>query len=114
VRLVNIPLDAYIPMEKVTQYLLLPRTRNDKSKFLSQAGFDEANPQTLLKAIRDHVTAHQAIVDGDNGYGEFFRVEGSLLGPNGTTLQIVTIWIRWHIDGSTHFVTLKPLRRHGA
>ncbi len=104
---------ADIPLEKLTRYLLVPRTRDDKSRFLSQAGFNESNPQTLLQAMRDHAAAHEAIPDGDNEYGEFYRVEGGLLGPNGSTLQVVTIWLRWHIDGSTHFVTLKPLRRQG-
>jgi hypothetical protein len=113
VRLVNIPPDADIPREKLTRYLLIPRTRDDKSRFLAQAGFDESKSDVLLQAIRVHAAAHEALPDGDNEYGEFLRVEGGLLGPNGDTLQVVTIWLRWHIDGSTHFVTLKPLRRHG-
>jgi hypothetical protein len=108
---VNIPPDADISMEKLTRYLLMPRVRDDKSKFLAQAGFDQTNPDVLLQAIQDHAAAHEAISDGDNEYGEFYRVEDGLLGPNGITLPVVTIWIRWHIDGSTHFVTLKPLRR---
>ena len=106
----KIPPDADIPMEKLTRYFLVPRMRDDKSRFLSQAGFDLTNPDVLLHAIRDHAAAYEAFPDGDNQYGEFYRVEGGLLGPNGITLQVVTVWIRWHIDGSTHLVTLKPLR----
>jgi len=88
---VIIPTDADIAVEKLTRYLLLPRQRDDKSKFLAQAGFYHANPDTLLQAIRDHAAAHEAIADGDNEYGEFYRAEGGLLGPNKITLQVVTI-----------------------
>lgn len=106
----NIPADADIPFEKLAQYLLVPRPWDDKSKFLAQAGFDDTNPDALLHAIRDHAAANEAHPDGDNEYGKFLRVEGDLAGPNGTVLRVVTIWIRWHIDDSVHFVTLKPLK----
>lgn len=49
----------------------------------------------------------EATEDGDNYYGAFLRVEGELVGPQGS-LSVVLIWIRWHVDGSLHFVTLKP------
>jgi hypothetical protein len=58
----KIPSDAIIPLEKITEYLLVPREWDDKSKFL----------------------------------------------PNGRGLQVVTIWLRWHVDGQVRFVTLKP------
>ena len=47
------PSDIVIPSEKLTEYLLVPRVRNDKSKFLSQAGFTTENPAILEQAIRD-------------------------------------------------------------
>jgi hypothetical protein len=33
--------DAVIPEEKLTRYLLVPRIKDDKSKFLAQAGFTQ-------------------------------------------------------------------------
>ncbi len=41
----KIPSDAIIPDEKLTRYLLVPKARNDKSKFLAQAGFTSDIPQ---------------------------------------------------------------------
>ncbi len=108
----NIRTNADIPLEKRTRYLLVQRPWDDKSKFLLPAGFDETNAEMLLQAIRNHAASHEAVTDGDNEYGEFFRVEGDLLGPNEIILLVVTIWIRWHLDGSMHFVTLKPLRKN--
>ena len=106
----TIPPDANIPDSKLSQYLLVPRPWDDKSKYLAQAGFELSNPQALLAAIRQQAAANPAVEAGENEYGAFFRVEGNLTGPNGIELPVVTIWLQWHTDGSMHFVTLKPLR----
>jgi hypothetical protein len=37
---VKIPIDATISKEKITNYLLEWRIEDDKSKFLSQAGYE--------------------------------------------------------------------------
>src|SRR4051794_28913195 len=104
----RIPPDAKIPLEKVTKYLLVPREWDDKSKFLARAGFTRDNPERLLQAIRDLAAAAEAVEDRTDEYGVFFRAEGELQGPNGRDLQVVTIWLRWHMDGLVRFVTLKP------
>jgi hypothetical protein len=104
----RIPPDAIIPMEKLTNYLLVPREWDDKSKFLAQAGFTRENPHWLLTAIRELAASVEAGEDRVNEYGEFLRAEGELLGPNGRKLSVVTIWLRWHLDGKVRFVTLKP------
>lgn len=41
----RIPEDAVIPEDKITRYLLVQQARNDKSKFLAQAGFTQENPE---------------------------------------------------------------------
>ena len=104
----RIPADAIIPEEKLTRYLLILRARDDKSKFLAQGGFTQQNPEDLLTAIRLLAESAEAVEDGANEYGQFYRVEGNLQSPNGRNLAVVIIWIRWYIDGSFHFVTLKP------
>jgi hypothetical protein len=106
----HIPPDAEIAIEKLTRYLLVPRPLDDKSKFLGRAGFTSANPHVLDAAIRALAAAEPAIEDGDNDYGTFWRVEGALHGPDGAIL-VVTIWLRWHVDGRFRFITLKPGRK---
>ena len=61
--------DAIIPKEKLTQYLLLPRQKNDKSQWLAQAGFTREQPGTLEKAIYQLITENEAIPDRQNEYG---------------------------------------------
>lgn len=106
-----IPTTAVISPAKITDYLLVPRPWDDKAKFLGQAGFDRSRPSELEDAIRASVAGMPAASDGENPYGEFFRVESELDGPNGVKLPVVTIWLQWHSDASFHFVTLKPWRK---
>jgi len=109
----KIPADAIIADDKLTGYLLVPRPRDDKSRFLAQAGFSQQNPQVLRGAIRRLVDSSEAVEDGVNDYGLFLRVEGDFVGPL-ASLSVVLIWMRRHVDGSTHFVTLKPRKEKEA
>jgi hypothetical protein len=98
-----------IPDGKLTQYLLVPRPEDDKSKFLAQAGFTTSNPEQLKQAILKLIQTHDAVSDRQNKYGTYYRVEGPLTGPSGT-LAVVTVWIERTVDGIIQFVTLKPKR----
>lgn len=106
----RIPKDAIIPDDKITRYLLVHKARNDKSKFLSQAGFSIDQPEALRAAIQSITEASEAIESRSNEYGVFYQVRGELVGINGVTLSVVTIWLQRQIDGKFQFVTLNPLK----
>ena len=106
----KIPENLNISEDKITRYLLVQKVRNDKSKFLAQAGFTQENPEALRAAIRMQAMATEAIADRSDEYGTFYRVEGNLVGENGVSLAVATIWLRRQIDGEFHFVTLKPFK----
>ncbi|MEL6138969.1 MAG: DUF6883 domain-containing protein [Cyanobacteria bacterium J06628_6] len=101
--------EIIIPDAKLTQYLLIPRKEDDKSKFLAQAGFTLANTDQLKDAILLVVQTCEAVSDRHDRYGKYYRVEGPLVGPDGT-LAVVTVWIERIADGKFQFVTLKPKR----
>ncbi len=105
----RIPPEALISREKLTDYLLKFRESDDKSRFLARAGFSAENPEDLLGAIRNIAAGHEAVVDRVNRFGEFYRLDGSLLGPNGRGLAVTTIWLK-DLDGRVKYVTLKPRR----
>ena len=105
----KIPADAIIAREKLTQYLLVPRQKNDKSRFLAQVGFTLQNPDALEEAIRALIAENEAVTDRDNEYGIFYRVEGDVYGPYGI-LSVVTVWILRTNNNRYHFITLKPAR----
>ena len=106
---VRVPTSAIIPHAKLTEYLLAYRRKSDKSQFLGKAGFTQANPAELARAIRRLIARHEAVLDRRNEYGTFYRVEGELVGPDGI-LEVVTVWIQQELDGVFRFVTLKPVR----
>jgi hypothetical protein len=64
-------------------------------------------PDVLRQALCDLTAREEAFVDGMNDYGTFWRIEGELIGPTGG-LPVVLIWLQWVVDGTFHFVTLKP------
>ncbi|MDM9380223.1 hypothetical protein QUB80_05845 [Chlorogloeopsis sp. ULAP01] len=104
----RIPADAIIADDQITRYLLVQKARNDKSKFLAQAGFTQENPEALRAAIQLLAETVEAIEDRSDEYGVLWRVEGELIGGNGVSLLVVTIWLQRQIDGKFQFVTLKP------
>ncbi len=95
--------DIVIPSEKLTEYLLVPRVRNDKSKFLAQAGFTIENPDVLEQAIRDLIVRNDAVQERESRYGILYRVSGELVGPH-DILSVITIWIVLAGDGKFRFV----------
>lgn len=103
----KIPPDAVIANDKLTAYLLAPKARNDKSKFLAQAGFTQQNPEALLEAIRRLATEKEAIPHRIDDYGTFYQVEGMLKGVNGVDLTVTTIWME-QSNGQVKFITLVP------
>lgn len=106
----RIPPDAILPEEKITQYLLVSRPKDDQSKFLALAGFTLENATKLREAIVNLINVAEAIEDGSNRFGVFYRAEGILAGVNGINLSVVTIWIQRYNDNRFQFVTLKPKR----
>jgi len=105
---VKIPNDAIIPEQKITQYLLVFKAKDDKSKFLAQAGFTQENPDLLDTAIRDLANKVEAVVDDQNEYGIFFLVIGEINGTENRKLSVITVWLQRAIDQKFQFITLKP------
>jgi len=92
----KLPADSEIPLPKFLNYLLVPRSRADKSKFLAQAGYSTGNAQQLMSDIRSQILPLDATPAGVTKFGDFFEIRGVLRGPNGVSLRVKTIWIREH------------------
>ncbi|WP_069791049.1 DUF6883 domain-containing protein (plasmid) [Cyanobacterium sp. IPPAS B-1200] len=106
----KIPENAIIPEAKITKYLLIFKPRNDKSKYLAQAGFSLDNWQLLKLAIQEIIKDNEAKEDITDQYGTYYQVIGELKGVNNQNLTVVTIWLRKEIDQQFQFITLKPYR----
>ncbi len=44
----------------------------------------------------------------DTDYGSKYRIRGTLTGPNGRGLRVVSIWMKEQATADTKFVTLFP------
>lgn len=104
----RLPPDSIIAAAKLTNYLLIRKTRNDKSRWLEQAGYTVDNWQALEHDLRRQILPLAATLDENNRYGRVYRIEGRLTGPNGRALQVVTIWMTEHATGQTKFITMYP------
>ena len=104
----HIPPDCLIPDSKLTHYLLVLQKRNDKSQFLAQAGFTQANPEQLKTALLNLIATTPAVFDRSDQYGDFYQVTGTLKGTQNIHLEVVTIWIQRKADAQFQFVTLIP------
>jgi hypothetical protein len=84
------------------------RSRNDKSKFLAQAGFSAENPEALLNALRQLINDHDALEKRTDEYGIYYNVKGVLQGVNSINLNVLTVWLQRKIDQQFQFITLIP------
>jgi hypothetical protein len=69
----KLPADSEIPLEKLTLYLLVPKAKADKSKFLSRAGYSIKNAERLIEDIRSQILPLDATPAGTTELATFLR-----------------------------------------
>jgi Domain of unknown function (DUF6883) len=104
----KLPGDAIIASEKLTKYLLTKRPIGDKSEFLKRAGYTIDNWERLEQDIRIQILSKEAVPIQETEYGEYFEIRVPLIGPNGVTLNIRSVWMRESKGTITKFITLYP------
>ncbi len=103
----KLPADSEIAREKITRYLLTLRTEDDKSHFIAMAGYTLAHADKLLEDLRGLLAKEAEFIESTE-YGDKYRICGTLTGPNGRMLRVVSIWMTEEAVGRTKFVTLYP------
>ena len=103
-----LPQDAIIAKEKLTKYLLVLLPKDDKSKFLAQAGYTLDNWQQLEQDLRTQVLTQTAELIETTRYGKKYLITARLRGTNGVEISILTIWIV--TNDIVRFVTLVPYK----
>jgi len=107
---VKLPEDVAIPEDKLVRYLLLPRQESDKSHFLGIAGSTLATWEVLAHDLHNLAQTHEISDMTISPYGIKWEVQGTLAGPNGQVLRVVTVWMTLEASGETRLVTLFPDR----
>ena len=98
------PEQIIIPQEKILNYLLVTKEKNDKSGFLSGLGFSRSNFNELIEEILKIATTNEAVLSRKSEFGDLYRIEGKL-----KSRFVITIWIEQIEENKFRFVTLYPL-----
>ncbi len=106
----KLPPSAIIAPKKVSEYLLRWRAEDDKSAFLGLAGYTPDSTERLMADLREQILPAEAEFLCETEYGPKYRIRGTLTGPNGRMVRVVTIWMREEATNLTKFVTLFPDR----
>ncbi|GJQ24460.1 hypothetical protein BIY37_00170 [Candidatus Brocadia sapporoensis] len=104
----KLPNNTLIAHEKLIQYLLVPRKRNDKSQWLAKAGYTLENWQLLESDLRNQILSLDVALIENTQYGQMYEIRGKLIGPNGKSLRVCTIWMTENETGNTKFITMYP------
>ena len=107
----RLPPDAIIAQEKMRDYLLQWRPENDKSQFLAQGGYTNQHAHRdwrTISAINCSILK-QNLKEPLNTVIRA-RIVGSLIGPNGRTLRVKSIWMIESATKKTKFITLYAAR----
>ena len=76
---------------------------------MAKAGYTHDDWKRLEEDLRTQILPLRATPIEPNRFGQKYSIVGELIGINGVTISVETIWIIQ--DGATRFVTLLPFRR---
>lgn len=92
-----------IPVEKITDYLLVQKIKNDKSGFLFRLGYTLENPNELVNDIKYIATHNEVLLQRSSPFGDLYEVTGRLKNAG-----VVTIWLLTVDTEKFRFITLFP------
>ena len=104
----KIPSNLLIQDQKITNYLLVYQPRDDKSEYLSLAGYSQENWQILKNDIIEAVEGSQVAEITPTDWGNRFKIKSQWYGPNGRLVKVVTIWQQDDESNMVKFITLYP------
>lgn len=105
---------ATVPERKITLYLLNPAhpAGGSKASFFLRFGFTVAKWQQLAEALLRHTRENEMVETEQTAHGRRFVVDGPLIAPDGSRLNIRSAWYIYPGRGDKpQFVTAHPLRK---
>lgn len=97
-------MNIIIESAKITNYLLVPKDKNDKSKFLNELGCTLDNWEILVEDIKNIVLENKAVFQKESPFGgDLYEVKGQL-----RNFGVIMIWLVLDNQNTFRFVTLFP------
>jgi len=102
---------ATVPERKITQYLLNPAhpAGGAKAVFFLRFGFTVTEWRQLADALIQHAHENDVVESEQTPHGIRHIVDGTLIAPDGTRLNVRSAWYITPCSGAPRFVTAHPL-----
>ena len=102
---------ATVPERKVTHYLLNPAhpAGGSKAAFFLRFGFTVAEWRRLAEALLQHAREHEVVETEETPHGIRYVVDGELVAPDGTRLNVRSAWYINPGGDAPRFVSAHPL-----
>ena len=104
---------AYVPAEKMLDFLLSPTHHRGKSKavFFGRFGFTAANWKELAASLIRHAMENEVLKIATSRYGTRYVIDGLLRSPDGSSLNVRSVWFIPAGEDAPRFTTAHPLKR---
>lgn len=104
---------AEISEQKILSYLLSLKHWAGRSKaaFFRKHGFTPEDWRGFAEALRRHAAENAITSSARTAYGTRYIVDGPLAAPDGTSLNVRTVWFISENSVVPRFATAHPLRR---
>lgn len=104
---------AYVPSRKLGDYLLSTSHPDGKSKakFFRGFGFNDSNTHLLEMGIVAIARTQEVDVETKSSFGVKYAIDGELLTPVGTIVNVRTVWIIETGEDFPRFVTAHPISK---
>ncbi|MDD5702529.1 MAG: hypothetical protein PHU23_10840 [Dehalococcoidales bacterium] len=101
---------AIIEAEKIRDYILSPThpVGQFKAAVFQKLGYSYENWEDFEQVLRKFILSYDAQEVEETRFGMKFIVEGSLAGPSGRAMQIITVWVILKGEAIPRFVTAYP------
>lgn len=102
---------AYVPIEKITEYLLSDShaVGKSKAKFFRSFGFDETNVNQFEQRLLNIANTGTVSEIKETPFGMKYVVDGALETPSGVIILLRTVWIIETGEEQPRFITAYPL-----
>jgi len=104
---------AEITQDKIVRYLLSTTHRAGRSKaaFFGKHGFRMEEWQRFAEALRRHAAENPVTLIEETLYGTRYVIDGALAAPDGSSLNVRSVWFINRRTSVPRFATAHPLKR---
>jgi hypothetical protein len=104
---------AAIAEDKIVRYLLSSNhpAGGSKAAFFLKHGFKPEDWQQLARALETHASDNDVATSNQSQYGTRYVIDGALAAPDGTRLNVRSVWFIRRGSEVPTFATAHPLER---